>query len=46
MEMFDNFACNVIGGENKTFCEDKNLTKWYESLTIKNSDIIIYKLLK
>ena len=42
MEMFDNFACNVIGGENKTFCEDKNLTKWYESLTIKNSDIILY----
>ena len=42
MEMFDNFECNVIGGENKTFCEDKNLTKWYESLTIKNSDIILY----
>ena len=42
MEMFDNFECNVIGGENKTFCEDKNLSKWYESLTFENSEIILY----
>ena len=42
MEMFDNFACNVLGGGIKTFCEDKNLTKWYESLTIENSEIIFY----
>ena len=42
MEMFDNFACNVIGGGIKTFCEDKNLSKWYESLTFENSEIILY----
>ena len=42
MEMFDNYACNVLGGGIKTFCEDKNLTKWYESLTIENSEIIFY----
>ena len=42
MEMFDNFACNVIGGGIKTFCEDKNLTKWYESLSFENSEIILY----
>ena len=42
MEMFDNFACNVIWGGIKTFCEDKNLSKWYESLTFENSEIILY----
>ena len=42
MEMFDNYACNVIGGEIKTFCEDKNLKKWIDSLTIENSEIILY----
>jgi hypothetical protein len=46
MEMFDNFACNVIGGENKTFCEDKNLTKWYESLIDENLEIILYNNLQ
>ena len=45
-QRYENYSCNVIGGEIKTFCEDKNLTKWYESLTKKNLDIIQYNNLE
>ena len=46
LQRYENYSCNVIGGEIKTFCEDKNLTKWYESLTKKNLDIIQYNNLE
>ena len=46
IEMFDNYECNVIGGGIKTFCEDKDLKKWYDSLSNENSEIILYNNLE
>ena len=44
--MYDNYSCNVIGGNNKTFCNDNNLTKWYNSLSDDNLEIISYNNLQ
>ena len=45
-ENFTDYSCNVIGGEIKTFCKDKNFTKWYDSLTDNNLEIILYNNLQ
>ena len=43
---YDNYSCNIVGGGIKSFCEDKNLTKWYESLIDKILEIILYNNLQ
>ena len=46
LEKYDNYSCNVIGGRMRTFCRDKNLTKWYQDLDDGDLAIILYNNLQ
>ena len=43
---YKSYYCQVFGGEKKFFLKEKNISKWYESITIQNSEIISYENLE